>query len=61
MDVANLPKAQAAADFMEGAGIDSNPYPYHSQDWWDYQIKYAQCCGDEAKGIHEELRSLYAD
>lgn len=51
----NKAMEQAKRDFAQ-LGSNENPYSYHSEDWWDYQLQFAQCCGDLAKVICEELK-----
>ena len=48
------PKLQAEIDYAEGS--NENPYPYHSEDWWEYELHFVDCCAKEAKQIHNELR-----
>lgn len=50
-----IPIAQARKDFMEGCGIDENPFLPHTQDWWEYSLEMHRLWMSELKAEREGL------
>lgn len=49
------PAGKAQSDFMEGGGVDDNPYPVDTPERLDYALKMSECWSRELTDLRNEM------